>query len=470
MKWVALTVLGLIVALGSAAAVPSPAVIRVRYTAADQERSRYAYVPFTVPPGTTRITLAYRYDRAGGENAVDFGVYEPGSLDIGTKALRGWSGGARDTIEIGVADASPGYWPGALPPGEWHAVLGLYKVAPGGVDVEMTVEYSHVAAAALPELRRATTSPVRQGPHWYMGVLHAHTVHSDGELTPEQLVRKAAAEHLDFVAITDHNNTTHQREVPSAPGLLVITGEEVTTPVGHFNVWGLGGARDDVDFRLNGEPRVFDRVMRGVRDRGAVISINHPVSDCLACSWTGRVPEAVGAIEIANGPPDARRQALLVWDTLLRTGRRLTAVDGSDWHRGTAPLAQPAVRVWATELSTAAVLDALRRGRVVVLADGTLPAPELVAEAGGNRAMVGDTLAVTPGSAVEISLRAAPDSYSDARVDIRWNGEVVSRAPLGTGQVTTTRHPTSAGYVRAQLVDRIGTLLAVTNPVYITLR
>src|SRR5262249_2288438 len=105
------------------------------FTPRDQEVDRYVYVPVSVPAGTTRLTIAYRSDSKGGANVIDLGVFEPGSLALGSPALRGWSGGSRDTVTIGVADASPGYWPGPLPPGEWHVMLGLYKVAPEGVDV-----------------------------------------------------------------------------------------------------------------------------------------------------------------------------------------------------------------------------------------------------------------------------------------------------------------------------------------------
>ena len=468
MKWIGLA--GLLCALAMPVqAEPSRQVIRARYTAADQESRRYVYVPFNVPAGTTRIVLTYQYDRAGGANTLDLGIFEPGSLALGTPALRGWSGGSRDTVTLAADDASPGYWPGPLGAGEWHAVLGLYRVAPEGVEVEVTVECdSDDAPSVSPQATVTANVPVPQtGPRWYAGVLHAHTVHSDGELTPAQLVNKASAEHLDFVAITDHNNTAHQRSRASAPGLLVITGEEVTTPVGHFNVWGLSGARRYVEFRIGADTAGLARVMNEARDRGAMVSINHPVSDCLACTWTAGVPTAVDALEIANGAPEARRQAMLLWDTLLRAGRHVTAVDGSDWHRGTAPLARPAVRVWAEELSVPAILDGLRHGRVVVLADGALPAPEFEVRSGGEVARVGDTLQVQPGASVEATVHVDASAYAGARVDLLWNGEVVWSAPLSGGLVSMTRHPAGPGYLRVHLVGTDGTLLAVSNPVYL---
>src|SRR6476469_9230744 len=113
-----LSLLGVVLVAGLAeqAAGPSPLAsparreVRLHYTAQDREVGRYQYAPFVVPPETTRLSVAYAYDKAGGANVVDLGLFEPGSLDLGTSAFRGWSGGARPEVTIGTREASPGYW------------------------------------------------------------------------------------------------------------------------------------------------------------------------------------------------------------------------------------------------------------------------------------------------------------------------------------------------------------------------
>ena len=107
---------------------PALKVIKVHYSQRQQQSDRYGYVPFDVPPGTTRVDIEFRYDRAGGANVIDLGLLEPGPLDLGTKAFRGWSGGERSAVFVSATDATPGYWPGPIPPGQWHVGLGLYKV------------------------------------------------------------------------------------------------------------------------------------------------------------------------------------------------------------------------------------------------------------------------------------------------------------------------------------------------------
>ncbi len=134
------------VVLGVALSAPANADTHVvHFTAHDQETRRYAYVPIEVPSGVTRITIEYRYRSESGANVIDLGLFEPGPLTRGTPAFRGWSGGARNRITLGVAEATPGYWPGPIPEGTWHVMFGLYRVASGGVDVEMTVELSRTA-------------------------------------------------------------------------------------------------------------------------------------------------------------------------------------------------------------------------------------------------------------------------------------------------------------------------------------
>lgn len=465
MKTLSVLVLIAAAVLVSSAQQPSVArTISVHVSADDQTRHRYTYVPFQVPPGTTKVAITYRYERADGRNVIDFGLLEPGPTQLGTAAFRGWSGGAASAVTVATDAASPGYWPGPVPSGEWHAVLGLYKVADAGVDITVTVETSSAPAATDVAAARRAPEPLRRGAAWYAGILHAHTVHSDGVLTPRALLEKAREERLDFLAITDHNNTVHQLDAPPSESVLLISGEEVTTPAGHFNVWGLGGERDFVEFRMPANDNSIAPLLSRLHRRDAVIGINHPVADCLACSWTQAVPDGVDTIEIANGSPDARTRAMLVWDTLLRSGRHLTGVDGSDWHRGPAPLGQPALRVQAEELSTAAILDGIRHGRVIVVSDARLPAPELRVSAGGNNAGVGDTLRVSNGSRIDATLDV-PLDYGEARIEWLWNGELIAGATRPPFRLT--RYAVTSGYLRAHILSEAGTLLAVTNPVYI---
>lgn len=443
--------------------------MRLPLSPQDVAKTRYKYVPFDVPAGTTRIDVTLEYDKAGGANAIDLGLLEPGPQDLHTRAHRGWSGGERNTIFVAVDDATPGYWPGPIVSGTWRVVLGLYKIAPRGVDAVVTVKTSSSAVGQTPPLAKRSAEPLRRETRWYAGALHVHTVHSDGKLTSQELVDLARDAGLDFMVITDHNNTTHQRDALDTRGLLVFAGEEVTTPGGHAGVWGLKGERAVVDFRAaGGDPRISELV-RSAHDQGALFGINHPFDNCVACSWTHPVPDGVDAIEISNPGAASMAQAIVLWDTLLRAGRRVTAVGSSDWHRpGGGAVDVACVRVFATELSQAAILEAIQKGRVIVAANARLPTPFLEVSGGGKKATIGDTLTVPRAEVLRIELSAPGAAYTGGRVDLVWRGETVATAKLdGIAPVTFSHFAAADGYLRVHIYAADGTPLALTNPVWI---
>lgn len=70
---------------------------------------------------------------------------------------------------------------------------------------------------------------------WFKADLHVHTVLSPCgglDMSPVNIIRKAAAEKIDILAITDHNSLRHCAlavEIGEKYGILVIPGTEVNT-------------------------------------------------------------------------------------------------------------------------------------------------------------------------------------------------------------------------------------------------
>ena len=449
------------------AAGSEPSVIKAHFNAKQQQTERYVYVPFEVPAGTTRVDIELNYQKTD-LNVVDLALMEPGSTALGTRAFRGWSGGERSAIFVSTSDATPGYWPGPIPSGTWRVVLGLYKVGPAGVDVEVTVGRSSASLPSAPTIPSPSRRPVRTGPAWYSGQLHAHTHNSDGALSVQALATRARAEGLDFLALTDHNTTAQQREAVDAPGLLTIIGEEVTTPGGHANVWGLGGVRDLVEFRIQPGSSRIQEIADEVNERGALMGINHPFADCVACSWTHDVPKGIGTIEISGREPAEMYRAVALWDVLLRQGRRIAAIGVADWHRGEAPIGSASTRVWASNLSEAAILEGLRFGRAVVMMDAKTEPPEFRMTAAGKDGRVGDTVNLRTGEPFSV-LTVLPKAavYDGARVEIFWNGERLAGGPAIEGRFAIERFAGASGYVRAHVLAPSGAPIAVTNPIWL---
>jgi hypothetical protein len=79
------------------------------------------------------------------------------------------------------------------------------------------------------------------------GDLHCHTLYSDGDSWPAEMLGEATARGLDFLGVTDHNGTEHQSDFASVAGdglPIILAGVEVTTYKGHWSAWvpALGGS------------------------------------------------------------------------------------------------------------------------------------------------------------------------------------------------------------------------------------
>jgi len=448
----------------SIAVAPAPVTITRHYTAADRETGRYQYVPFDVPQGTGALRVTYKYDRADGNNVIDLGLFEPGPLDLGTHAFRGYSGGSKSEVILSAAETTRGYQPGPLPAGTWHVMLGLYKIAEAGVDVTITIEATSGAPAPAPRALAAPSTVHDAGPQWYKGALHTHTLHSDGTIDPRELMRRFRDAAFDFVFITDHNNTTHrwelQKEIPPGERPLWLVGEEVTTPGGHASVWGLEPG-EWVDFRVRPEDGRIRDLIDAAHRQGALFSVNHPVSSCVGCSWEHAF-DGIDGMEIWNGGHTAPDLPGL-WDKQLMTGRHVTGVGSSDWHSDPNPIDVASVRVYAQSLTATAILEAIKGGRVIVTRNGQVATPDVVVRSGSASARIGDTLRVTGPVSIDVN---AP-GLSGGRVIVVSNGATAGESALGAdgrARVEGQFH----GYVRLELFAADGTSAAVTNPVYLT--
>lgn len=334
----------------------------VHVTRADQAASPYYYIPFEVPAGTTRIDVMLAYAKAP-DCVIDLGAFDP--RDTGypsTQGFRGWSGGARDRFFIATDDATPGYIHGEIQPGTWNVILGLYQVPEIGADVTVTVRLDDTRRTVEPQPVR--TCPVRSGAGWYKGDLHCHTYHSDARGGPELLHAAAKQAGLDFLAIADHNTITQRRyfHPQSSADLVFVRGMEVTTAVGHANVFGVD---DWIDFRMTrpSDAHVLEKL---VHAKGGLLSINH---DKPVIPWDYEMPAADCQEVWQSTWMDNNWISLARYQQRLASGMRLSAIGGSDFHQpdrlmpeGPLVLARPTTVLWLPELSEEAVLAAMKSG------------------------------------------------------------------------------------------------------------
>ncbi len=453
-------------------------VLSGRITARD---GAYVEVPFTMPPGVARIWV--RFSHTGNEEraVLDLGIADP-------VRFRGWSGGDKQEFTIATSDATPSYLPGPLPAGRWKLLIGVANLRPqhqARYRAEITLE-----PASTPHIDALTDSPLKQQRGWYRGDLHMHTAHSDGSCTSQNgtsvpcpvfvTVQSAAQRGLDFIAITDHNTTSHydaMRELqPYFDRLLLIPGRELTTYRGHANMF---GTTQFVEFRAGvaGYPDA-SAMFAAAHSLGAIVSINHPIAPdderCMGCGWLDELAvHTADAVEVANGSNRAGYAASIAfWEARLRAGDRPTAIGGSDTHRperGT--IGHPATVVYASDLSVPAILDGIRSGHVFLdLTDEGRSLLEMQGQLGTRTFMMGDEVDVPSGQTISLDthLQAAPG----ATLRLLLDGREDSALPPATVSTNDQHLPLSwqsdgkRHWIRAE-VRRGDQLQLFGNPLYL---
>jgi hypothetical protein len=425
------------------------------------DRQRYVHLPIEVPRGVRQIHVRYSYNDQidsdpllTGGNTLDIGMFDERGIAPGSPGYRGWSGSEKLEFTVDAEWATPPYRPGPIGAGTWHVMLGPYKIAPQGLEYRVEITFN----AGLPRQERVTMrtgTPTRPAmsraaePGWIRGDLHCHTLYSDGDSWPSEMLHAAAESGLEFLGVTDHNSVAHHPEYGAGGGVLpiVVPGVEVTTYHGHWNAWGTDRW---YEFR---EPTAegVSAAMREAIAAGAFVSVCHPKP--FGPPWDYEEVRGFPAIEVWNGPWErANSASLAFWQARLDAGERIVALGGSDTHQLRAPhyakLGLPTTWVRVGERhDAAAILGALRSGDSFVSAS---PAgPQLYLERRGDDAVVR-------------SVGAA-----GALVALIADGVVAAGTAVATrDDEALLRIPRDARYVRAQLVDARGNVLAVTNPLW----
>jgi predicted metal-dependent phosphoesterase TrpH len=296
---------------------------------------------------------------------------------------------------------------------------------------------------------------------WFRGDCHVHTDRSRaGELTPAQVLAEATAFGLDFIAITEHNAAAAHPAWESA-GLLVIPGQEMTTPTGHWLALGTAPG-EVVDWRYGVRDRVLDQHLDRVHRGGGLCVAAHPHAPYPSGSFSYPF-DGFDLVEVWNGqwasdrPWNADNEtALKEWGRALSSSPRRPAIGSSDTHL-TGQIGVPHTVVSARELTVAGILDGLRAGRSWVT-DSPTVSLSLVATAGGSRAGIGERLdAGSRPVDVHLSLGGLEGAV------VTFHTERGSfPAPEGLRWSTTAAE---AGFVRVEVRHPDGRMAALTNPI-----
>ncbi len=308
-------------------------------------------------------------------------------------------------------------------------------------------------------------------PGWYCGDNHVHTVYSDGNDTPAQIVEAARGEGLDWVVLTDHGVgpliqhvlTAHQEALLfSEPGkFVVIPGEEFTTPNYHANV--LNGTV--LELPTASLQQVIEAVLKAdTPERPITIKLNHP-----HWSGTAKAPELarqlsqLPLIELWNDDNgDGGFQTTLLWWDFLGKGLKVFAETSTDSHnRKTSPLGHRRTYVYLGDapLTAANIIQALRNGHSF-LSRGALLFVTV------NEALPGQTVSGSD-ALLKVHLQSA---FPVDRLEVVHNGEVIHTIALDNQKSFTgkVRLQLKDGWVLVRVLRKGESMpLAMTNPVFV---
>lgn len=346
----------------------------------------YVRVPFDVPENVESLNIAYSYDSdhensrktEKGKNVIDFALLNHKGEDVGTRGSE-----IRET-HISPTSSTPGFKAVEIVPGKWTAVLGIYQMKEDFLTVNIEVTFTFDSC------------------RWIKGDTHLHTTNSDGVYTHQQVADMAAKKGLSYIVFTDHNNTMKGIAAPKAEELTVIKGVEFTNYRGHMNLWGAEEPYDG-SFSIDDYETLL-KYNKQAKERGALQCLNHPL--CSLCPWLfGTENLHFDAVEVWNGPMRKDNlKAIAWWESLLKEGKKVTAVGGSDYHRDyvvTSFLGMPTTAVYVKRNDETDILDALKKGRVCIFHSPY--STELYMTCG--KAVVGDSVKYEDGLNVEIQVR-----------------------------------------------------------------
>ncbi|WP_456277506.1 CehA/McbA family metallohydrolase [Bacillus sp. AK128] len=320
---------------------------------------------------------------------------------------------------------------------------------------------------------------------WYKGDFHTHTTESDGKMSPSAGMQQAKDMGLDFFVATDHNI------VPTKwlkDEVLVIPGVEITAGKGHFNALGLSNWIDWRPTSPDGGIQTeegMNRVIKEVKESGAIFSVNHPMLKPWAWEFQDTKLADIDTIEIWNDPTFkdnviATEEALKLWNVLWNDGYRIFGLGGSDSHllptesyeKGGQPsvIGDPATYVMAEELSAQSLLKAVRQGKTYVTRGPVLDV-EIVAN--GKEVHLGSdvTNLSVEGNGVEINYKLSVEPFTKP-VSVIWvqDGVELARDTVDAEGGTITRNVRwsegAVAWFRFEIRDLDGVLLAFGNPIF----
>jgi hypothetical protein len=355
-------------------------------------------------------------------------------------------------VRPGTIFSATGHAKCGLPAGRYtvHAGRGFeYSLASAAIEVA-----AGESVTQLLSIRRevSTDGYVACDPH-----VHTLTHSGHGDATVQERMVTLAAEGIELPVATDHNvqidHDPFAREVGVRRFFTPVIGNEVTTAVGHFNVFPIPADRKVPNHRLSDWGAIF----REINDvTGApIVVLNHArdlhngrrpfgpkhFNSAVAENLDGW-PMEFNAMEIVNSSATQTDMLQLTndWMSLLNRGAAISPIGSSDSHdvaRHFVGQARTYIRCDDGDpgnIDIAAAVAGLQRGNVMV-SYGLLATLNVNGQSSGN-------LIPLEGDSVKVDIQVLGPSWITAdRVELYANGQLIRSEEISSETVpqqTTT--------------------------------
>jgi hypothetical protein len=233
-----------------------------------------------------------------------------------------------------------------LPPGNYTIYAGHgfeYSVD----SLQLTIGKSGLAQHTLTLTKQVETSGwVSCDPH-----IHSETYSGHGDASIQERAVTIAGEGIEFPVMTDHNKYVDLAPVAAALGsdlaalFTPVTGDEVTTHVGHFNVFDTSMETPLIDHRGKNWDEISSAIQQAGRDK--VVILNHardvhngfrPFDPTRHIASAGMSVDnwkfPANAMEVINSGSQQSdvMQLFHDWMGMLNGGTMLTPIGSSDSH------------------------------------------------------------------------------------------------------------------------------------------
>lgn len=265
--------------------------------------------------------------------------------------------------------------------GIWTLTASLNSVVTDYIDIDIEVngyiDEGDYSIEDYPKESYCTNDSKENAITWQRVEMHCHTVASDGDMQPKELVQNAIQRGYKGICVVDHNTTSNVDEVKKYGekyGLVVAGGIEWTTFWGHLTVIGGNSKINWLDIN----PKNINACIVEARQSGDIVTLAHPKRMgwpfCAGCyndfditNW-----DYLTSYEVwSHYNPNTSQSDLLAkkeWISLLEKGYKLSALYGYDWHapdEGGPIYAYTYLGIYG-KLSEQSIMNAVEYGRTCI--------------------------------------------------------------------------------------------------------